>query len=130
MTDPYEAPENPDINLDTSGDTPEETAEKILTHLKNSGVLGVEPQILHDEFTLYDFSEELKREAESYEKIKISRDTIEILQVLADGWANPLDNFMNEKQLLEVIHMKTLTSNGKTSLFSVPLTCHVSEDDY
>jgi len=50
--------------------------------------------------------------------------------VLAEGWAEPLDNFMNERQLLEVIHLKTLTIDKQTSLFSVPLTCSLSEADY
>lgn len=37
---------------------------------------------------------------------------------------------MNERQLLEVIHLKTLTIDKQTSLFSVPLTCSLSEADY
>lgn len=65
--------------------------------MKQIGVLGIEEEIKHDEFTLYEFSEELRKEAETFEKIRISRDTIETLQVLAEGWANPLDNFMTEK---------------------------------
>lgn len=67
------------MNIDTSVETPEESVEKILIHLKQIGVLGIEEEIKHDEFTLYEFSEELRKEAETFEKIKISRDTIETL---------------------------------------------------
>lgn len=30
ISDPYEAPETPELNIDTLGETPEESAEKII----------------------------------------------------------------------------------------------------
>jgi bifunctional enzyme CysN/CysC len=36
---PYEAPENPEIRIDTTGQTPEQAAELIIAHLVESGVL-------------------------------------------------------------------------------------------
>lgn len=130
ISDPYEAPEHPDLNLPTVGESPQESAERILIHLKKIGVLADKEECKFDPINLYDLSEELRKEAESLPKIQISRDSIETLQVLAEGWAQPLDNFMNEKQLLEVIHMKTLTIDNQRTIFSVPLTCHVSDADY
>jgi 3'-phosphoadenosine 5'-phosphosulfate synthase len=49
------------------------------------------------------------------------------LQTIGDGWAFPLKRFMNELELLEVMHMKTLTdATGHKHLLSVPITQHVT----
>lgn len=57
-----------------------------------------EKQILPGEEhkSLFDFSSEAKIEAETYEKIVLLRHELENLQTIADGWAYPLQNFMNE----------------------------------
>jgi bifunctional enzyme CysN/CysC len=38
---PYEAPEHPDIRIDTTGTTPEQAAELIIAHLVKAGVLAL-----------------------------------------------------------------------------------------
>ena len=38
---PYEAPENPELKLDTVRMTPDEAAEAVLAHLRSTGVLLV-----------------------------------------------------------------------------------------
>ena len=47
---------------------------------------------------------------------------------MAEGWSAPLTNFMDDKQLLECLHFKTLTVDGKRQLQSVPITCAVSDE--
>lgn len=37
---PYEAPENPELTLDTTSRSPEELAEEIVEHLRKAGYLG------------------------------------------------------------------------------------------
>jgi ATP sulfurylase len=45
------------------------------------------------------------------------------LQTIGDGWAFPLQRFMNETELLESLHMKTVTdASGERHLLSVPIT--------
>jgi adenylylsulfate kinase-like enzyme len=39
ISDPYEAPENPEVTVDTSKETIEESAEKILAFLRKRGLL-------------------------------------------------------------------------------------------
>lgn len=39
ISDPYEAPESPDVTVDTSKETIEESAEKIMEHLRERGLL-------------------------------------------------------------------------------------------
>ena len=71
-------------------------------------------------------------ELESFKTLKsidIDIEQVEYLQTLGQGWAFPLQKFMDEMQLLEVIQMKTLTDEvGKRHLFSVPITQHVTKD--
>ena len=39
VSDPYEAPENPEILVETAGKTPEESAQQILDHLETEGLI-------------------------------------------------------------------------------------------
>ena len=53
----------------------------------------------------------------------------EYLQTIGDGWAFPLRRFMNEMELLESMHMKTVTdANGQKHLMSVPITQHLTTE--
>lgn len=38
---PYEAPENPEIHLDTTQLTPEAAASRVIAHLRDAGLIGV-----------------------------------------------------------------------------------------
>jgi len=40
ISDPYEEPENPDVEIDTSDMSPEEAAQKVLLHLEHEGYIG------------------------------------------------------------------------------------------
>lgn len=51
------------------------------------------------------------------------------MQTIGDGWAHPLNRFMNELELLQVLHTKTLTDEvGKRHLLSVPITQSVTAE--
>lgn len=39
IDDPYETPTNPEINLKTANQTPEQSAQKLIEHLQNAGIL-------------------------------------------------------------------------------------------
>jgi len=55
---------------------------------------------------------------------------VQYLQTISEGWAYPLTGFMNEMQLVESLHMKTVTDkNGKSHLLSVPITQHVTDEE-
>jgi len=99
--------------------------EQILDYMiKDEVLLSNEPK------SIFDFSDFALKEAETYEKIVLLQHELENLQTISDGWSYPLTNFMNERQLLECIHLWTITMNGKSSIFSVPITCSVNEEDY
>jgi len=59
-------------------------------------------------------SDEERKELDALKFIDVDIEQVEYIQTIAQGWAAPLTQFMNEMQLLEVIQMKTITdSNGK-----------------
>ena len=74
---------------------------------------------------------EEKAEFETLEVLDIELEQAEYLQTIGEGWAHPLERYMNELELLEVMHMKTLTDakTGERHLLSVPITQAVSAED-
>jgi 3'-phosphoadenosine 5'-phosphosulfate synthase len=67
-------------------------------------------------------------EINALKSIDIEVEQAEYIQTIGQGWAYPLNKFMDEMQLLEVMQMKTLTVNGRKHLFSVPITQHVTKE--
>lgn len=111
ISDPYEAPENPAITLNTAELNLEQCVDVIIKRLVDDRHLVIAG----------DFSD--------YKSIDLDKERLEYLQTIADGWAFPLNGFMNELQLLEVLHMNTLTdANGTKHLFSVPITLPITTE--
>lgn len=52
----------------------------------------------------------------------------EFVQTIGEGWAKPLNRFMNEMELTECLHKKTLTVDGVTHLMSCPITQHCTKE--
>ena len=67
---------------------------------------------------------EEKAEFSTLEVLDIELEQAEYLQTIGEGWAYPLKRFMSELELLEVMHMNTLTlqETGEKHLLSVPIT--------
>ena len=106
-----------------------ECVDDCLKFLVENGVLSTHASDSAQVSTLYDFSEQLAKEAEELESIEIDDERIQLLHCLADGWAGKLNCFMNELELLESLHYKTVTSrDGQRFLHSVPITCPVSTE--
>ncbi|CAI2361428.1 unnamed protein product [Moneuplotes crassus] len=130
VSDPYEVPENPDINIPTGDKTIQECVQQVIEFLANKGVLSAKSAYELDIEELYDLDDKLAEEAEELESIKIDEERIQFLHVLADGWAGKLKNFMNETQLLESLHYNTVTADdGEQFLQSVPITCHLTTEE-
>jgi ATP sulfurylase len=54
---------------------------------------------------------------------------VHLLQTISEGWAYPLERFMNEQELLESMNMNTIRDkNGDKHLLSVPITQYVTEE--
>jgi ATP sulfurylase len=97
--------------------------ETVLHRMFEDGVL-VDHKKARVAESLYETpSAEEQKEFAALKSVEIDVEQVEYLQTIAQGWAFPLNSFMNEMQLLEVIQMKTLTTAcGRKHLFSVPIT--------
>lgn len=59
--------------------------------------------------------------AKKLERLKLSEEELHWVQVLAEGWASPLDGFMTEKQFLQSTHYEHLVIDGKMVPMPVPI---------
>lgn len=113
ISDPYEAPENPDVYLDTNGKTKEECCMVILDKLYSIGVLKDQR-----------YRSCLEPSSYFQEGLEIEEEEFNWLQCFQQGWLpKELKCFMNEEELLECLYFKTL----KGSLQSLPVIFPVSE---
>lgn len=62
-------------------------------------------------------------------KVTISTTSLQWAQVIAEGWATPLEGFMREREFLECLHFKTLTRNNMTHSQSIPIVLPITDND-
>ena len=123
ISDPYEAPANPELEVNTGAQTLEESTKFVLKHMEDQGVLAKKstPRIFQSLVR-----EPTAAESEEYAglpSIDIDEQQAQYLQTIGDGWAFPLKRFMNETELLESLHMKTVSDeHGERHLLSVAIT--------
>lgn len=129
ISDPYEAPSNPDMNIDTGSLTIEQATGAVIKQMHAAGHLRAmqEPRVVQSLVKEADVGE--AAEALGLPSVDIDEHQAQYLQTIADGWAFPLKRFMNEMELLECMQMKTVTdAEGVRHLMSVPITMHVTEE--
>lgn len=68
---------------------------------------------------------------EPMEVLDIDLESAQWLQTIGEGWAWPLNRFMNEIELLECMHLNTVTdrNTGERHMLSVPITLPVDTKD-
>ena len=70
-------------------------------------------------------------EAEKYKglpTLSIGLEDCQFLQTISEGWASPLERFMNEQELLESMNMNTVPGkDGKKHILSVPIVLSITE---
>lgn len=129
VSDPYEAPTNADMDIKTGELSLDECVNQVIKQLTDDGLLK-DNNVTEIAQPLYEsISSEEQTAVDSLKVIDIEVEQVEYLQTIGQGWAFPLNKFMDEMQVLEVTQMKTLTHNHKQHLFSVPITQHVSADE-
>jgi len=126
---PYEAPENPEVRIETVNRTVDESAASIIQYLKSKNIVAKEAGDV--EFDLFVDPSELdakKKEAESLPKINLRKVDTEWLQVLSEGWAYPLNGFMTEDELLTCLHFNTVNSEGTNHNQSIPIVLPINDE--
>uniref|UniRef100_A0A915PVK4 Uncharacterized protein n=1 Tax=Setaria digitata TaxID=48799 RepID=A0A915PVK4_9BILA len=106
----YEAPEKPDLMLESGVESEAESVKKVLDFLVQKNVVPMKAyrQIYGPPVRELYVEEELKSKLleriYSFPRVQLSRVDLEWLQVLAEGWASPLPGFMRERQYLQCLH--------------------------
>ena len=77
-----------------------------------------------------EMTEEERVELNKLPSIEIDdMEQVHYLSTLSEGWAFPLNRFMNEQELIESMNMNTITdADGETLICSVPITQYVTKD--
>jgi len=127
ISDPYEAPANPDMNINTGELSLDACQSLVINHMMKNGVLRINSERVIAESLWKAATADEAEAIASLPVLDIDQHQVEYLQTIGDGWASPLKRFMNELELLEVMNMKTITdATGKRHLMSVPITQHVT----
>jgi len=127
ISDPYEEPKAPELNVNTGEMTLDQCVAKVVKHMEEQKVLQNKSQPMITESLVEAATAEERAAADAMPSIDIDLHSCQYLETIANGWAAPLKGFMNELQLVESMHMKTVTDkNGKAHLLSVPITQHVT----
>lgn len=129
ISDPYEAPPNPELNIDTGSLTLDQCKAFVLKHMKEQGILHDNNAKRVVDSLIKEVTADEAAEFANLKVLDIDRTQAEFLQTVGEGWAFPLNRFMNELELLECLQLKTITDNvGKKHLLSTPITQPVSAD--
>lgn len=154
VSDPYEAPEHPDVIVDTDQESVEESVAKILATLRERGYLtsddhphlaiasaeqtptdrhhqtapGIAPHggRLVNRLVSGEEAEELQRRAAELPVLRLSTRQISDLNLIANGAFSPLDGFLTQQDYAQVVHEMHL-ANGLP--WTIPATLAVDSDD-
>jgi len=131
---PYERPDNPEVVVDTVGHSVPECVQHIISAMKQRSLMPECREPLnerHGELMVAPEHLEAAREAaEKLPAVDISEVDLQWVQVLGEGWAQPLKGFMREKEFLQCQHFNCLLGPAETvTNQSVPIVLAVSEDD-
>ncbi|CAG9536034.1 unnamed protein product [Cercopithifilaria johnstoni] len=131
----YEAPEKPDLILESGTESEAESIKKVLDFLFQKNVLPVKAyhrisgppirELYVDEGS----KNKLLERINSIPRVHLTKIDLEWLQVLAEGWASPLPGFMRERQYLQCLHYGLLLDlKKKCFTFDVSLPEGTEED--
>ena len=129
VSDPYEAPAAPALNVNTGELSLQASQSLVINHMTQEGVLRATQERVIAQSLWKEAAADQAAEIAGLKVLDITQHQVEYLQTIGDGWAAPLNRFMNELELLEVMNMKTLTDGeGRRHLLSVPITQSVTAE--
>lgn len=126
---PYEVPICPDLLIESGIYAIEECCTKVLRLLVDQKMVPsaiLDPVDMHIDITQ---KIDLIEASKALPKISLSKLSLQWAQVIAEGWATPLEGFMRESEYLECIHLKTITANNMVHSQSIPIVLPIRDDD-
>lgn len=126
---PYEAPSKPDIVLKAGVQSVDDCVQDLVKLLEKHGIVPLTAiNEVHELFAPEDEVEEEKKRAESLPSLSINKLNMQWLQVLAEGWASPLEGFMREREYLQALHFNCFQDTDNTNQ-SVPIVLPITDEE-
>lgn len=129
VSSPYEQPACPDLHIDAGIYAREECINMVLRLLVEHELVPsaiLEPVDRHLPIAQ---KLDLTEASRMLPKVELDIISLQWAQVIAEGWATPLEGFMREKEFLECIHFKTLTVNNMVHSQSIPIVLPLLDTD-
>lgn len=132
----YEKPERPDLVVKTVECSIEESMLQVVDLLVENEILP--RHVRHNNFVQELFVNENKRDYYNNlantldsegKSVDITTLDLQWVQVLAEGWAQPLRGFMRENQYLQTLHFDYLVEQGTGVNQSIPIVLPVTDAD-
>ncbi|XP_075947449.1 bifunctional 3'-phosphoadenosine 5'-phosphosulfate synthase 1 [Anarhichas minor] len=125
----YEKPEAPDLVLKTDSCSVNESIQQLVDLLQERDIVPIDASYEVKELYVQENKLDLaKADAETLPAVQIGKVDMQWVQVLAEGWATPLNGFMREREYLQCLHFDCLLDGGVINL-SVPVVLPVSTTD-
>uniref|UniRef100_A0A8C7I6V7 3'-phosphoadenosine 5'-phosphosulfate synthase 1 n=1 Tax=Oncorhynchus kisutch TaxID=8019 RepID=A0A8C7I6V7_ONCKI len=125
----YEKPEAPELVLKTDSCSVNESIQQLIDLLHEKDIVPVDASYEVKELYVVENKLDLaKTDAETLPAVQIGKVDMQWVQVLAEGWATPLNGFMREREFLQCLHFDCLLDGGVINL-SVPVVLPVSGAD-
>ncbi|XP_067927834.1 bifunctional 3'-phosphoadenosine 5'-phosphosulfate synthase-like [Watersipora subatra] len=125
----YEKPDNPELVLSTTHTTVHDCVQRCVTVLEDSQIVpSYTAETVTELFVSPEDYSRVSEEASKLPSVDITKLDMQWLQVLAEGWASPLNGFMTETQYLQSQHFGCLLSGGVKNQ-SVPIVLPISTED-
>jgi len=125
----YEEPDHPEMNILAGESTLDACVQQVVKELQARGVVPKSTTSeVHELFVPAERVEAVKAEATTLPSVEISKIDLQWVQVLAEGWANPLTGFMREREFLQCQHFNALL-DGATTNQSIPIVLPVRTED-
>lgn len=128
VSSPYEAPTCPDLLIESGMYAIDECMHKVLRLLVEHQLVPsaiINPVDLHLPITQ---KIDLIEASEMLPKVELDTLSMQWAQVLAEGWATPLEGFMREREFLECIHFKTNTVHNMRHSQSIPIVLPITDE--
>uniref|UniRef100_A0A674A1C4 3'-phosphoadenosine 5'-phosphosulfate synthase 1 n=1 Tax=Salmo trutta TaxID=8032 RepID=A0A674A1C4_SALTR len=125
----YEKPEAPELVLKTDSCSVNESIQQLIDLLHEKDIVPVDASYEVKELYVVENKLDLaKTDAKTLPAVQIGKVDMQWVQVLAEGWATPLNGFMREREFLQCLHFDCLLDGGVINL-SVPVVLPVSGAD-
>ncbi|XP_059507665.1 bifunctional 3'-phosphoadenosine 5'-phosphosulfate synthase 1 isoform X2 [Stegostoma tigrinum] len=125
----YEKPEAPELVLKTDVCSVNECVQQVIELLQERDIVPVDAYAEIKELFVPENKLDLARaDADTLPILEINKVDLQWVQVLAEGWATPLNGFMREREFLQCLHFGCLLDGGLINL-TVPIVLTATNED-